>query len=86
MPRASRSDVYSARVGLEIRKTRRQLGVSQAELARRRAVSPAYITALEAGRHNPTVGQLAHIAQAMQVGLDIGFRVLEREHLRTSKV
>lgn len=83
MPRTSRSEVYSHRVGQEIKKARASVGISQAELARRLGVSSAYVAALESGRHNPTVGQLAHIAQAMRVGLDIGFTVLKREYLTT---
>ena len=39
-------------------------------------VSQPVIAALEAGRGNPTVGQLAAVAEALEVGLDVEFPVL----------
>ena len=39
-------------------------------------VSQPVIAALEAGRDNPTVGQLAAVAEALQVGLDVEFPLL----------
>jgi transcriptional regulator with XRE-family HTH domain len=47
--------------------------MTQAELATRMEVSASYLAAIEAGRSNPTVGQLANLASAMQVGLSISF-------------
>jgi hypothetical protein len=44
----------------------------RARLDRIRAV----IAALEVGRGNPTVGQLAAVAEALQVGLDVEFPLL----------
>jgi transcriptional regulator with XRE-family HTH domain len=43
-------------------------------------VSPSYVAAVEAGRENLTVGQLANIANAMGAGLDIEFAVPSREY------
>jgi transcriptional regulator with XRE-family HTH domain len=39
-------------------------------------VSQPVIAALEAGRGNPTVGQLAAVADALRVGLDVDFPLL----------
>ncbi len=43
----------------------------------RRAAFVSRCAALEAGRSNPTVGQRAHIAEALGVGFDICFPVPE---------
>jgi transcriptional regulator with XRE-family HTH domain len=59
-----------------MRAARKEVGITQTELARRLNVSQPVIAALEAGRKNPTVGQLAAVADALQVGLDIEFPVL----------
>jgi transcriptional regulator with XRE-family HTH domain len=54
--------------------------MTQAELARRLGVRPPYVAALEAGRENLTIGQLAAIATAMGVAVDVSFIVPEREY------
>jgi predicted transcriptional regulator len=59
-----------------MRAARKEVGITQTELARRLSVSQPVIAALEGGRKNPTVGQLAAVADALQVGLDIEFPVL----------
>jgi len=46
------------------------------QLADRMQVSQPVIAALESGRGNPTVGQLAAVAEALQVGLDVDFPLL----------
>ena len=81
MPRTSVSQVASKVVGGEIRRSRLELGLSQAELARRLHVSPPYITNVEAGRVNLTVGQLANIASALGTALEVHLPVVEREHV-----
>lgn len=55
---------------------RENVGLTQLQLAKRMDVSQPVIAALEKGRGNPTVGQLAAIAQALQVGFDIDFPIL----------
>ena len=82
MPRTSSSSVASKIVGQEVRTARRQLGLTQAQVAARLGVSPTYVTNVEAGRLNLTVGQLAHIADAMRVGLEIRLPVVERESVQ----
>jgi transcriptional regulator with XRE-family HTH domain len=73
MPRTAVSDIHAKIVGRELRETRRALGLTQAEVAERLGVSPSYISAVEAGRRNLTLGQLANIANAMRLGIDISF-------------
>lgn len=60
-------------LGREIRETRHALGLSQVEVARRLGVSASYVSAVEAGRRNLTLGQLANVANAMRLGLNVSF-------------
>lgn len=85
------SERYHARRLRDGRKdTRQALGLTQAEVAGRLGVSPSYISAVEAGRRNLTLGQLANIANAMRLGIDISFirpdgtpvRVDHKSHVR----
>ena len=56
-----------------IRTTRHALGLTQAEVAERLGASASYISAVEAGRRNLTLGQLANIANAMRLGVNVSF-------------
>jgi transcriptional regulator with XRE-family HTH domain len=47
--------------------------MSQVELGQRMGVSASYIAAVEAGRSNPTVGQLAAFANGLGVAISIEF-------------
>ena len=76
MPRTRRSAIHAQIVGQRIRTARDEVGLTQIQLAQRMDVSQPVIAALEAGRGNPTIGQLAAIADALQVGLDVEFPVL----------
>ena len=80
VPRTHTSDVTSARLGIEIRRARVDQGLTQAEFARRMGVKPPYVAALEAGKRNVTLGQLANIADALERGLDITFPVVASEY------
>lgn len=82
MPRTTYSEIHSKVVGARLRETRQRLGITQAELARRMKVRPPYITAVEAGRVNLTVGQLGTISSALGVGFDVAFKIPAREYLR----
>jgi transcriptional regulator with XRE-family HTH domain len=73
MPRTAASEIQAKVVGREIRATRTALGLTQAEVAERLGVSPSYMSAVEAGRRNLTLGQLANIANAMRLGVNISF-------------
>jgi transcriptional regulator with XRE-family HTH domain len=74
--------VHAEKVGQSIRSARSELGLTQAEVAERFRVA-----AVEAGRENLNLGQLANIASAMGVGLEIGFPVPSRAYksLRLAK-
>jgi transcriptional regulator with XRE-family HTH domain len=76
VPRTRRSAVHAQVVGQRIRAVRDELGLTQLQLANRMEVSQPVIAALEAGRGNPTIGQLAAVADALQVGLDVEFPLL----------
>lgn len=80
MPRTHTSDATSARVGHEVRRARSELGLTQAELARRMGVKAPYVAGLEAGTRNITLGQLANIADALGRGLDISFPAVTAEY------
>jgi transcriptional regulator with XRE-family HTH domain len=54
-------------VGENIRRYRREKGLSQQEMANRMGVDRAYISGLELGQRNPTVITLWHAAQALDV-------------------
>ena len=82
MPKTAASEVASKLVGREIRSARTELGLTQAQLAGRMGVNPSYITNVEAGRVNLTVGQLANIAEALGAGLDIKLVRLDTEPVR----
>jgi transcriptional regulator with XRE-family HTH domain len=73
MPRTTASEIHAKVVGREIRATRNALGLTQAEVAERLGVSASYMSAVEAGRRNLTLGQLANIANAMRLGVQVSF-------------
>jgi len=73
VPRTAVSEIHAKVVGRELKQTRLTLGLTQAEVAERLEVSASYISAVEAGRRNLTLGQLANIANAMRLGIDISF-------------
>jgi transcriptional regulator with XRE-family HTH domain len=76
VPRTRRSAVHAQLVGQRMRSAREEVGITQLQLADRMGVSQPVIAALESGRGNPTVGQLAAVADALQVGLDVDFPLL----------
>ncbi|HEX8741710.1 MAG TPA: helix-turn-helix transcriptional regulator [Thermoleophilaceae bacterium] len=82
MPRTNSSSVTQSVVGHAIREARTGQGLTQAELAERLDAAPAYVSAIEAGRENLTLGSLARIASALRTGLDVSFPVL-RDDTRT---
>jgi transcriptional regulator with XRE-family HTH domain len=64
--KAIRSNFYS-RLGAAIRRERSVLRISQDELARRSSLHRTYISELERGARNPSVGSIQKIAHALQV-------------------
>lgn len=77
MPRTANSAVASIVVGQSIRRVRQKLGLTQGELAERLGTTAPYVSALENGKANPTVGQLSAVASAMRVELHVEFYVPE---------
>jgi len=73
MPRTAASDITSRIVGQEVRRARKTAGLTQAEVAARLDTSPTYITNVEAGRVNLTLGQLTRVAAA--IGADVQVRL-----------
>jgi transcriptional regulator with XRE-family HTH domain len=62
-----------------VRQARAAVGMTQAELAKRLGSSAPYVSALENGHENPTIGQLSAIADALDVVLQFGYEVPERQ-------
>lgn len=79
MPRTVASDITARIVGQEVRSARKAAGLTQAEVAERLATSPAYVTNVEAGRLNLTLGQLTRIASALGATLDVKLPLVEVE-------
>jgi transcriptional regulator with XRE-family HTH domain len=72
-------------VGQAIRAARTEQNLTQRELANRLHVHPTYLTNVEAGRVNLTIGSLASVAEALQAGLEIKFPTLSPEPIRIAK-
>lgn len=66
MPRTTRSADLSQTLGRALRARRQEIGLSQAEVARRLDVSTTYVQAVERGGSNLTVGQLARVCDALE--------------------
>ena len=73
MPRTAVSEVHAKVLGRKLKDTRQALGLTQAEVAGRLGVSPSYVSAVEAGKRNLTLAQLANIANAMRLGIEVSF-------------
>lgn len=73
MPRTQTSDLAARLVGDEIRRARKAAGLTQSELAKRLDLTTPYVSNVEAGRVNLTIGQLARFADAL--GSDLQLRL-----------
>ena len=60
----------SLEVGKQIARTRRRLGLSQGAVSRRTGLHPSYLSRIENGRVQPTIGTTMRVAEAMRVTLD----------------
>lgn len=56
-------------IGLRIRKVREYKGLSLTEVATKCGISKGYLSTIEKGSANPTVGVLVDIAEAMEAFL-----------------
>jgi len=79
--RTTRSDPTAKLVGQAIRQARHDASLTQAQLAQRLKTTTPYVTNVEAGRTNLTVGQLASIADALNAVLDVNLRVVGEDRL-----
>jgi transcriptional regulator with XRE-family HTH domain len=70
-------------VGENIRRYRREKGLSQQEMANRMGVDRAYISGLELGQRNPTIITLWHAAQALGVEVHVLLKEDEAEQSKS---
>lgn len=82
MPRTATSDLMAQMVGREIRQTRTAAGLTQAQVAERLQTTPVYVTNVEAGRVNLTLGQLSRIASAMGADVHLSLPLIEIQPTR----
>ena len=68
---------------LALLNARESAGMTQAELADICGVSQAYISKLESGEANPTIGKIGAIFAAMWMEPTIGFEPLMRERRKS---
>lgn len=68
---------FLANLGEAIRVRRLALGLSQEEVAARANVHRTYLSDIERGTRNITVGMLAQVAQALQINLAYLTRIAE---------
>jgi transcriptional regulator with XRE-family HTH domain len=62
------------RVGINLQRLRRSRGFSQEELAHRSRVHQTYLSGVEGGKRNPSIGVLGRIATAVGVDIEEFFR------------
>jgi transcriptional regulator with XRE-family HTH domain len=72
------SNIHAKAVGRELAHARRDAGLTQQQLAQRLDVGRSYIARVESGTDNLTIGQLAHIANALGAQLRITFPIPKR--------
>ncbi|HEX3391132.1 MAG TPA: helix-turn-helix transcriptional regulator [Solirubrobacteraceae bacterium] len=69
-----------------IRQSRREVGMSQVELARRTGIHSSVLSAYEHGRRQPSVAALARIARACGLQLRVDFPATERSTVRAGRI
>jgi transcriptional regulator with XRE-family HTH domain len=79
MPRTATSDITAHIVGQEVRRARKAADLTQAEVAARLETSPTYVTNVEAGRLNLTLGQLTRVASAIGAELQVSLPLVAVE-------
>lgn len=70
MPRTAHQTSQGAPLGPLIRKRRKQLGLTLKQLGERAGLSVGYLSQVERDNAAPSLGTLAQIAEAVDVGLD----------------
>jgi transcriptional regulator with XRE-family HTH domain len=62
------------RVGINLQRLRRDKGLSQEELAHSAEVHQTYLSGVEGGKRNPSIGVLERIVSALGVDIEELFR------------
>ena len=62
------------RVGVNVQRLRKEKDLSQEELAHRADIHQTYLSGVERGRRNPSVGVLERIAKALNVDIALFFK------------
>lgn len=62
------------RVGVNVQRLRREKDLSQEELAHRASIHQTYLSGVETGKRNPSVGVLDRVAKALNVDIAEFFR------------
>lgn len=57
------------KLGENIKKSRRKMGISQEELAEKAKIDPKSIVQIEAGKRNPTLKTIRKIASSLKIKL-----------------
>jgi transcriptional regulator with XRE-family HTH domain len=57
-------------LGDAVRALRKELGLSQQDLAERAGLPPSWLAHLESGRHDPTWGDMRRLAAGLEVSLE----------------
>lgn len=65
------------RLGMAVRKRRKDLDISQEELGARASLDRTYISDIERGKRNPSLDIIAGIAKSLKVELSQLFRMTE---------
>lgn len=76
MPATASSEITAQAVGEELRRARRELGLTQRELADHLATSQGYVANVEAGRENLTLGKLAQLGARLTIRVEVVPRAL----------
>jgi transcriptional regulator with XRE-family HTH domain len=71
--------------GRAVRNRRRNLGLSQEELAWRGEVNRSYVTDIERGARNPSLRTIARLAEALQMPLSALLRETEENLFERSR-
>jgi transcriptional regulator with XRE-family HTH domain len=70
---------FCSDLGAAIKRERSGLGISQDELAKRSGLHRTYVSDLERGTRNPTVGSIQKIANALQLPVGKLFEIADKD-------
>lgn len=81
MPRAPRKDPAARAVGTRVRELREAAGLKQDALSRKAKITPQFLSLLENGHVNPSIGVVARLSAALGLPLSAFFASEARETL-----